>query len=74
MRFAVVPPTAITRGSLAGEPIVPETPESPLEATTVTPALIAARSARVTGSVSGSGYGFPPKDSLRMSTLSWFTA
>ena len=65
----VVPPTAITPGVVAGEPMLLNGPASPLLATTVTPAATAAWSARATGSSWVFGTGLPPMDSL--STLTW---
>jgi len=65
----VVPPTAITPGVVAGEPMLLNGPASPLLATTVTPAATAAWSARATASSCVFGIGFPPMDSF--STLTW---
>src|ERR1700680_4871091 len=61
-------------GSLAGEPMVLVGPESPELATTVMPAATALSLAMATGSFALSGNGLPPKDSLRMLTLSTLTA
>src|SRR5690242_1007709 len=49
-RKFVVPATLMIFGPLAGEPIVPLVPASPVLATTVTPASTAAASASETGS------------------------
>jgi hypothetical protein len=64
----VLAPTPMTLGSVAGDPTVPAVPASPVLDVTVTPAAIAALSAKVIGSFPVSGYGLPPKDSLRTST------
>ena len=69
-----MPPTAITPGVVAGEPMLLNGPASPLDATTVTPAATAALSASETGSFSVFGSGLPPIDSLRMLTWSCRTA
>src|SRR4051812_2354219 len=73
-RNVVVADTPITFGEVDGEPSVLVRPESPVLATTVTPASTAASSARVIGSLPLSGKGFPPKDSLMTSTPATFTA
>src|SRR5215472_11291144 len=73
-RKVVVPPTAITPGVVAGEPMLLNGPASPLLATTVTPAATAAWSASDTGSSCVFGIGFPPIDSFRMFTWSCCTA
>src|SRR5215472_686277 len=62
-------------GLVAGVPIVLVTPASPEDAATVTPALTAASSARLTRSrLALSGNGLPPNDSLSTLTWSWVTA
>src|SRR4051812_8006683 len=73
-RNVVVAATPITFGSLDGEPMVLVVPESPVLATTVTPASTAASSASEIGSLPVSGNGLPPNDSLMTSTPATFTA
>src|SRR5713101_5557124 len=63
----------MTLGSVDGDPSVLADPESPLLATTVTPAATAASSAREMGSSALSGKGVPPKDSL-ITSAPWSTA
>jgi len=70
----VVAPAEITDGSVAGEPMVDWVPESPDEAVTTTPALVAALSNSLTTSCVLSGYSLPPNDSLITFTWSCSTA
>ena len=67
-------PAAMKLGLVAGEPRVPAVPASPVLTVTVTPAATAASLARLIGSLSGSGKGLPPNDSLMTSTSSTTTA
>jgi len=63
-RNVVVAPTAMTLGSVAGDPMVLWVPASPEATTTVTPAATAASSAILIASSGVSGRGFVANDSL----------